>query len=33
MSHLPCPSMQEARIRTKANNLLKGRKPLLTKVS
>lgn len=34
MSHLPYPpAMQEARIRTKANNVPKGRKLLLTKVS
>lgn len=33
MSHLSCPSMREARIRTKANNVPKERKLLLTKVS
>ncbi len=33
MSHLPCPSLREARIKTEANNVPKERRLLLTKAS
>ena len=31
MSHLPCPSMREARIKTEANNVPKRKKATLDK--